>query len=186
MSFPHLETLHVAAALRLSEKPWTCPRLKHMRLVHDAHPGSDRRMSTGMQMFVHTHAEQLHTLCLDSASPGLDLYPGELYLSFLPQCTNLRTLLLQVTVVLFTLGTTPLWTLTSLHCVALLLEDPVLFPDFMVLWDGFHAHDRFLEIQQFLVIYPHGMHDSADLELIQDHCGHDGRLAFQCFSNYVA
>lgn len=74
--------------------------------------------------------------------PGSKLRPSELYLSVLSQCTNLRALLLHVTLAVFTPRIAPLWKLPSLQCVALLLEDP--FSNFMVLGTGFMRMINFL------------------------------------------
>ncbi|KIM21989.1 hypothetical protein M408DRAFT_333114 [Serendipita vermifera MAFF 305830] len=186
--FPHLEIIHMAAALQLLEQPWSCPRLRHMRLVYDPTQYAWKLgLSTGMQTFLQVHAEKLHTLFLDNASPKVDLSPSDLYLPLLGGCNNLQTLLLNVGVRVFEPGIAPLWILPSLECVAVVLEAgrPVPFMNVNALWDGFHAHGQFLGIKQFLVLHPHGMHDSADLEPIKDHCGHDRRLSFRCLSNYV-
>jgi len=62
---------------------------------------------------------------------------------------------------------------------------PVDIPDFMRQWNGFHASE-FSHIEQFVCLHHHSGSDSADLQHIDDMCGYDQRLAFQCRSDFVA
>jgi hypothetical protein len=189
MCLPRVEIFHVASNNRFPNSMWSFPSLKHVRVVY--RPPSQTEgglfMSQQLQRFLKTHAPQFRTLCLETSNPLLIITQADLYTDMLSECTRVQVLLVSHVLPLFLPKVTPKWTLPALRCVALILDDghPVDIPDFMRLWNGFHASE-FSHVEQFVCLHHHSSSDSTDLQHIDDMCGYDQRLVFQCRSDFVA
>ena len=189
MCLPHVETVHVRSSCRFPDSRWSLPSLKYLRIVYTRTDSFDRSLvNPRLQHFVKSHAQQLLTLCLDVPNPLPLITQEDLCTDMLLECNNVKVLLVSHVLALFLPRIVPQWTLPSLRCVVIMLNESYLvdLTDFMRIWNGFHAHDKFSHIEHFVVLHHHSMLASVDLEHIYDMCGYDGRLSFQCRSDFVA